>query len=61
MTFGLQIVVGWMAFVVIFALVTLAWAVYSGQLDDADALTRIPFSEKEPADWPGRPRDAKEV
>jgi nitrogen fixation-related uncharacterized protein len=61
MTLGLQIVSGWIAFVVIFALASLAWAVYSGQLDDADALRRIPFNEKEPADWPGRQRDTKEV
>lgn len=61
MTLGLQIVAGWMAFVVVFALALLAWAVYSGQLDDAEALKRIPFNEEEPADWPGRQRDAKEV
>lgn len=50
-----------MAFVALFALATLAWAVYSGQLDDAEALTRIPFNEREPEDWPGRPTVAKEV
>ena len=61
MTLGLQIVAGWMAFVALFALATLAWAVYSGQLDDADALTRIPFNEREPEGWPGRPTIAKEV
>ena len=61
MTLGLQIVAGWMAFVALFALATLAWAVYSGQLDDAEALTRIPFNEREPEGWPGRPTIAKGV
>ena len=61
MTLGLQIVAGWMLLVALFGLALLAWAVYSGQLDDAEALKRIPFNEKEPADWPGRRRDAKEV
>jgi nitrogen fixation-related uncharacterized protein len=54
MTLGVQIVAGWMGFVVVFAIVLLGWAVYSGQLDDADALNRLPLDEKEPADWPGR-------
>jgi nitrogen fixation-related uncharacterized protein len=61
MVLGLQIVAGWTAFVVTFALVLLAWAVYSGQLDDADALNRIPLNEKEPEGWLGRPAKAKEV
>ena len=54
MTLGLQILAGWMGFVVLFGLATLAWAVYSGQLDDPEAITRIPFNEQEPEDWPGR-------
>lgn len=61
MTLGIQIVAGWMGFVAVFGLSLLAWAIYSGQLDDADALNRIPFNEIEPQDWPGRPRSAKEV
>lgn len=61
MTLGLQIVAGWMAFVALFSLMTLGWAVYSGQLDDADTLNRIPFNEREPEGWPGRPTVAKEV
>ena len=61
MTLGVQIVAGWMAFVIIFALALLAWAIYSGQLDDADALNRIPLEELEPAEWPARSRDRKEV
>lgn len=61
MTLGMQIVAGWMAFVMVFALATLAWAVYSGQLDDAEALARIPLTEKEPEGWPGRAGQAKEA
>ena len=61
MTLGLEIVAGWMGFVALFALGTLAWAVYSGQLDDAEALTRIPFDEREPEEWPGRHSAAKEA
>ena len=58
---GVQIVAGWMGFVALFALATLGWAVYSGQLDDAEALNLIPFNEREPEDWPGRTTAAKEV
>jgi nitrogen fixation-related uncharacterized protein len=61
MSLGVQILAGWMAFVVVFALVLLAWAVYSGQLDDADVLCRLPLCEREPEAWPKRPRDMKEV
>ena len=61
MTLGLQIVAGWMLFVALFGLGLLAWAIYSGQLDDAEAVLRIPFNEREPEDWPGRPRNAKGV
>jgi len=61
MTLGLQIVAGWMAFVALLGLSTLAWAIYSGQLDDAEALTRIPLNEKEPAGWPGRSSIGKGV
>lgn len=61
MSLGIQIVAVWMAFVVVFALALLAWAVYSGQLDDPDALRNIPFNEIEPQAWPGRRRTSKEV
>ena len=61
MTLGLQIVAGWMAFVAVFGLALLAWAIYSGQLDDAEAIKRIPFEEKEPEGWPGRTTIAKGV
>jgi hypothetical protein len=61
MTLGVQIVAGWMAFVALFALGTLAWAIYAGQLDDADYIKYIPFNEKEPEDWPGRQTAAKGV
>ena len=54
MLFGLQVVVGWMAFVALFGLALLGWAIYSGQLDDLEETKYIPFDEKEPAPWPGR-------
>jgi nitrogen fixation-related uncharacterized protein len=50
-----------MAFVAIFGLALLAWAIYSGQLDDADAVKRIPFNEVEPEGWPGGPTITKGV
>lgn len=59
MTLGLQIVAGWMAFVALFALALLAWAIHSGQLDDAEAIKLIPFNEIEPEGWPGRRTIAK--
>ena len=60
MTFGLQIVAGWMGFVAIFGLALFAWAVYSGQLDDDDA-KYIPFREREPEAWSGRHSTTKGV
>lgn len=54
MLFGIQVVIGWMAFVALLGFVMLGWAIYTGQLDDVEATKYIPFNEKEPADWPGR-------
>ena len=59
MIFGLQVLVGWMAFVSLFGFALLAWAIYSGQLDDLEDTKYIPFNEREPQDWPGRSTDAK--
>lgn len=59
MLFGLQVVVGWMAFVALFGFALLAWAIYSGQLDDVEDMKYIPFDEREPEDWPGRSTIAK--
>jgi len=61
MMFGLQVVVGWMAFVALFGFALLAWGIYSGQLDDIEATKYIPFNEREPEDWPGRSTAAKEA
>jgi nitrogen fixation-related uncharacterized protein len=60
MLFGLQVVVGWMAFVALFGFALLGWAIYSGQLDDLEDTKYIPFNEREPVSWPGR-RASKEV
>jgi nitrogen fixation-related uncharacterized protein len=61
MPLGLLVVVGWMAFVTLFGLALLGWAIYSGQLDDLEATKFIPFDEREPEEWPGRSKTAKEV
>ena len=52
--FGIQVVVGWMALVALFGFVLLAWALYSGQLDDLEDTKYIPLREKAPESWPGR-------
>jgi len=54
MLFGLQVVVGWMAFVALFGFGLLAWALYSGQLDNLEDTKYIVFNEREPESWPGR-------
>jgi nitrogen fixation-related uncharacterized protein len=59
MLFGIQVVVGWMAFVALFGFALLGWAIYSGQLDDLEDTRFIPFDEHEPQDWPGRSTAAK--
>ena len=61
MLFGLQVVAGWMAFVALFGFALLAWAIYSGQLDELEATKFIPFDEREPEAWPGRPGAPKGV
>ena len=61
MTFGIQIVAGWIGFVAVFGLAMMGWAVYSGQYDDPEGLNRIPLNEIEPEDWPGRSTRAKGV
>jgi nitrogen fixation-related uncharacterized protein len=61
MLLGLQVVVGWMAFVALFGFALLGWALYSGQLDDMEETKFIPFDEREPLDWPGRSSVAKGV
>jgi nitrogen fixation-related uncharacterized protein len=61
MLFGLQVVVGWMAFVALFGFALLGWAIYSGQLDDLEATKFIPFDEREPLPWPSRSQSSKEV
>ena len=61
MLLGLQVVVGWMAFVAVFGFVLLGWAIYSGQLDDLEDTKYIPFNEREPEAWPGRTSTSKGV
>jgi hypothetical protein len=54
MPIGLMVVIGWMAFVALFGLVLLGWALRSGQLDELEETRFIPFLEREPEPWPGR-------
>jgi hypothetical protein len=60
MPFGLQVVVGWMAFVALFGFVLLGWGLLAGQFDEIEETKYIPFHEREPAPWPGRAPSAKE-
>lgn len=52
---------GWMAFVALFGLVLLGWAIYNGQLDELEETRFIPFEEREPLDWPAPRRPTKGV
>ena len=61
MLIGLQILVGWMAFVALFGFGLLGWAIYTGQLDDLEETRFIPFNESEPEGWAGRKTAAKGV
>ena len=61
MMMGLQVLVGWMAFVALFGFALLGWAIYTGQLDDLEDTKYIPFNEREPEDWPGRAIPSKGV
>ena len=61
MLVGILVLAGWMAFVALFGFALLAWAIYSGQLDDLEDTKYIPFNEREPEDWPGRHSAAKGV
>lgn len=61
MAIGVQVVVGWMAFVALFGFALLGWAIYSGQLDELEETRFIPFEEHEPLEWPERHRSVKGV
>ena len=59
MPLGLWVVVGWMAFVSISALVLIAWGLKTHQFDDIEDAKYRMLEDREPAEWPGRAR-AKE-
>lgn len=61
MMLGVQIMAAGIAFVALFGLALLVWAICAGQLDDPEHINNIPLNEKEPEDWPGRPTAAKGV
>ena len=60
MPIGIVLLMGWMAFVFLFALATLGWALWSGQLDDLESLRFLVFRDEEPQCWPGRTREGVE-
>lgn len=56
MPLGLWIVVGWMAFVILTALILLFIAWQSGQFKDIEEAKFRMLEEREPEPWPGRER-----
>ena len=62
MPFGLIVVISWMAFVALFGLALLGWALHDGQFDDDLEDTKyVVFREQDPAPWPGREKSPEEV
>ena len=59
MIFGVQVVIGWMAFVALFGFVLLGWGLETGQFDEMEEIRFIPLEEKEPVAWAGRDAHAK--
>ncbi len=54
MPLGLWVVVGWMAFVSLSALVMIAWGLKTGQFDDVEQPKYRMLEDREPLPWPGR-------
>lgn len=62
MPLALAILIGFMAFVWLFALALLGWALRDGQLDgDIDEVNYVVFRNQHPAPWPGREHAPKEM
>jgi cbb3-type cytochrome oxidase maturation protein len=55
MLFGLWVVVGWMAFVMLSGLAFIAWGLKSGQFDDVEEPKYRMLEDHDPADWPDKP------
>lgn len=54
MPFGLWVVVGWMAFVILTGLLFMFWGWQNGQFKDIEEAKYRMLDEKEPEPWPGR-------
>ena len=59
MPLGLWIVVGWMAFVMLTALILLFIAWQSGQFKDIEEAKFRMLEEREPEPWPEKRKEAK--
>ena len=59
MPLGLWIVVGWMAFVMLTAIIMLIIAAQTGQFKDVEEAKYKMLEEREPEPWPEKERKAK--
>lgn len=54
MPLGLWVVVGWMLFVALSAVVMIAWGANAGQFRDIEEAKYRMLEDREPEPWPGR-------
>ena len=59
MAVGLWVLLGWMFVVMVTALLFLAWAKDSGQLDNIEEAKYRMLEERAPEPWPEKPRKRK--
>jgi cbb3-type cytochrome oxidase maturation protein len=57
MPFGLWVVVGWMALVMLSGLALIAWGLKSGQFDDVEEPKYRMLEDHDPVGWPDKPSD----
>jgi cbb3-type cytochrome oxidase maturation protein len=54
MPYGMWVVVGWMAFVMLTCVFFIIWGWQTGQFEDIEEAKYRMLEEKEPEPWPGR-------
>jgi nitrogen fixation-related uncharacterized protein len=54
MPYGMWVVVGWMAFVMLTGVFLIIWGWQTGQFEDIEEAKYRMLEEKEPEPWPGR-------
>lgn len=54
MPYGMWVVVGWMAFVMLTVVLFIIWGWQSGQFEDIEEAKYRMLEENEPKPWPGR-------